>query len=101
MKNDTNIIIVLLIAAACILGAMAIGSFNADRAYAASADRTAGSDYIMINGAISDSIDLLYVIDVPNRKLLAYAINPVRNTVTVVDNRVRLSTAFGTSSAGR
>jgi hypothetical protein len=101
MKNNTNMIIVLLVAAACILGVMTIGSYNADRAYATSADRTASSDYIMINGAISDSIDLLYVIDVPNRKLLAYAINPVRNTVIVVDNRVKLSTAFGMSSTRR
>ena len=101
MNNNSNIVIIFLIAAACILGVMTIDAYKADYAYGDSADRTPGSQYIMVNGAISDSIDLLYVIDVPNRKLLAYAINPVRNTVTVVDNRVKLSTAFGMSSAGR
>ncbi len=88
---------VFLLATACILGVMMVGSYNADKAYAASADRTPNGQYIMVTGAISDSTDLLYVIDVPNRKLLAYGINPIQNTVTVVDSNVRLATAFGGS----
>ena len=87
--------IVFLLATACILGVMMVGSYNAEKAYAASADRTPNGQYIMVTGAISTSTDLVYVIDVPNRKLLAYGIDPIKNTVRVVDSNVKLTTAFG------
>ena len=102
MKNNENILITLLVITAGILIAMLVGSWNAQNAYAESSSDRFG-DYIMVTGARTDSIDLLYVIDVPNKKLLVYSADPVRGQgrFAVVDDRVNLATVFRTSSRSR
>ena len=98
MKNNENILITLLVVTAGILIVMLVGSWNARNAYAVSSSDRLG-DYIMVTGAMSDSRDLLYVIDVPNKKLLVYLADPVKgqSRFQLVDDRVNLATVFRTS----
>ena len=44
-----------------------------------------GGDYIMITGAYSDSVDLLYVIDVVAQKVNTYVFNPQTNELVLRD----------------
>ena len=94
MKKNENILIIMLLLTTGILGAMFIGSYNAQKAYADTPDRM--GDYIMVTGAVSKSTDLLYVIDVPNKKLLVYHISGVKNafSIKVADDRVNLANVF-------
>jgi hypothetical protein len=94
MKNNENILILMLLLTAGVLGAMFLGSYNADKAYADTPDRM--GDYIMVTGAVTNSTDLLYVIDVPNKKLLVYHISGVKNqfSIKVADDRVNLANVF-------
>lgn len=94
MKRNENILIGMLICTTVILAVMFLGSWNAQKAYASAPDRA--GDYIMITGARSDSNDLLYVIDVPNQKMVVYYIDPIQNQVQVVDDRVDFSQVFKT-----
>ena len=100
MKNNENILITLLVVTAGILIVMLVGSWNAQNAYADSSSDRLG-DYIMVTGALSTSRNLLYVIDVPNKKLLVYSADHVKNRFRVVDDRVNLANVFRTSRPPR
>ena len=98
MKNNENILILLLVVTAGILIAMLVGSWNAQNAYAASSSDRLG-DYIMVTGAMTSNRELLYVIDVPSKKLLVYFADPVKGQgrFEVVDDRINLANVFRVS----
>lgn len=97
MKTNQNTFIAMLLITAVLLGTLVVGSWQSQRVEAATVDHTATGDYIMATGNISASTSLLYVIDVPNQKLLVYATDGPRNTVTVVDDRIDLGRIFATA----
>jgi hypothetical protein len=75
MKDMQNVTITLLLISAMVLGGLLIASWNEEKAYAAaSSDRN--GDYIMTAGAWSGNHDLLYVIDVPSKRLNVYYPDP-------------------------
>lgn len=95
MKNNENILILLLVVTGGILIAMLIGSWNAQSAYAAtSADRL--GDYIMVTGAMTPTRDLLYVVDVPNKRMVVYYSDPLKGKTRfeIADDRVNLANVF-------
>ena len=92
MKKE-NIIIILLIASAAILGTLFIGSLESQKAYAGSSSWEVTGDYVMISGQITTNTQILYVIDVPEQKILAYDVDGVMNKVTLLDVR-NLKQAF-------
>ncbi len=95
MNNNENILILLLVVTGGILIAMLIGSWNAQSAYAGTASDRFG-DYIMVTGAMTSSRDLIYVIDVPNKRMLVYYADPVRgqDRFDVADDRINLANIF-------
>ncbi len=83
MKNPQNITIALLLVSAAVLAGLFIASYNTEPAYAESPSRA--GDYIMINGNISTSKDLIYVIDVVQGRLIAYIGDINTNAMKPVD----------------
>ena len=69
MKNQQNFTIGLLVITAVIL-AVTLFVQTSDNAYATAPDR--GGNYIVINGSVSKSADLVYVINGATKTLLAY-----------------------------
>ncbi|MBN1554578.1 MAG: hypothetical protein JXA11_07515 [Phycisphaerae bacterium] len=98
-KNDP-IFIGLLTCTAVLLGVMLVGSIHSQQAYAGSSSDRFG-DYIMVTAARSTVNDLLYVIDVPNKKLLVYYCDKPMNTFKIVDDRVNLQEVFPVSATRR
>lgn len=96
MKKSDNIMIGLLTLTAVFLGVMLVGSIHSQEAYASSSSDRYG-DYIMVAAARSSINDLLYVIDVPNQKLLVYYCDKTMNTLKIVDDRVKLNDVFRVS----
>ena len=92
MKNTQNVTIAVLTVTACILLAMVLGSFLADRATAGVPSIKQG-DYIMGTGAYSNDRDLLYLIDIAARRLNVYWPNINTNSLELVD-KVDLQQAF-------
>ncbi len=84
MKNSQNITIVLLVLTAAILAAMLLVMHTPTRAYAASPDRR--GNYIMLSGQWSNSMDLLYVINIASKKLNVYFYNRNTNNIDLIDN---------------
>jgi hypothetical protein len=99
MNKSEHIMIGLLTITGVLLGVMLIGSIHSQQAYAASSSDRFG-DYIMVAAAWSSTNDLLYVIDVPNKKLLVYNCDKTMKTFTVVDHRVDLATVFQAPKRG-
>ncbi|MCK5114422.1 MAG: hypothetical protein KAR11_06640 [Phycisphaerae bacterium] len=95
IKNNENLLIVVLLLTAGLLGIMVVSSLdNDDAALAYSNSRAPAGRYIMLNGKASSSQDIVYIIDVPNQKLMAYSIDAVRNRVLPVTRPVNLATVF-------
>lgn len=92
--SHTNILIVMLVATLLVLGLLCVGSWQANTAYADSSNRGVRGNYIMVTGAVSDSNDLLYVVNVPHKRLLVYGIDAIQNNISVVDDSVRLDAVF-------
>lgn len=92
MKKE-NIIIILLVVSAAILGTLFIGSLESQKAYAGASSWEATGDYIMISGQITQNNQILYVIDVPQQKIMAYDVDGAMSKVTLLDVR-NLKTAF-------
>jgi hypothetical protein len=86
--------IVVLAMSALILGVLFVGSLD-NTAHADSPSRIPHGGYIMITGSISSSTDLVYIIDVPNEKMLVYFVDEVNNNIKIVDD-VDLGKVFGT-----
>lgn len=99
MKSE-HILIGVLTLTGVLLGVMLIGSIHSEQAYAASASARFG-DYIMVAAAWSSTNDLLYVIDVPNKKLLVYNCDKPMNVFQVADDRVDLGDVFRVSRTRR
>ena len=81
MTNTSNFLIVTLLVTAAILGMMLYGTAGANSA----GDRTVDRDYIIITGQITDSSSLLYVINIPTKKLVVYIADRGMNNVQIVD----------------
>jgi len=96
MNKSEHILIGLLTLTGVLLGVLLIGSIHSQEAYAASSSDRYG-DYIMVAAARSSVNDLLYVIDIPNKKLLVYYCDKTMNTFKIVDDRVDLSEVFRVS----
>ncbi|HNX26748.1 MAG TPA: hypothetical protein PKK48_05005 [Phycisphaerae bacterium] len=92
MKKDT-IIIILLVVSAAILGTLFIGSIQSQKAYAGSSSWEASGDYIMASAQVTVNTQILFVIDVPQQKIIAYDVDGAMNKVTLLDVR-NLKTAF-------
>ncbi len=97
IKNNENLLIVVLLLTAGLLGIMVASSLNTeDTAMGFSNSRTTFGRYIVINGQATSAQDLVYVIDIPNRRLMAYSIDAVRNRVRPVTEPINLATVFRT-----
>ena len=77
MNNPQNVVILVLVVTAAILGGMLVGVWQ-DRSAQAAYPSVSKGDYIMIPYTWSDTMDLLCVIDVPSRKMKVYI--PNKNT---------------------
>jgi len=84
MNTRQNITIGLLLLTAIILGAMVVSTYTASPAYAASSIKQ--GDYIMVTGAASDKIDLLYVVDIAARRLNAYYVDFNTSSIELMDS---------------
>lgn len=89
MNKSEHILIGLLTVTGVLLAVLLIGSLHSQQAYAASSSDRYG-DYLMVAAARSDVNDLLFVIDIPNKKLLVYDCDKAMNYFKVVDDRVDL-----------
>ena len=87
MKNPQNITIVLLLASAAILTALVATTYvnTGDKAYADTGMKQ--REYTIATGALSDNIDLMYVIDAVAKRLNCYAIDQNSKSITIVDSR--------------
>ncbi len=95
IKNNENLLIVVLLLTAGLLGVMVIGSLSSeDSALGFSDSRATFGRYIMLNGKATNAQDLVYVIDIPNKRLMAYSVDAVRNRVTPVTQPINLATVF-------
>lgn len=97
--NDTqNTTIVLMLITASILGAMLVSAYLGEEQTARADASVRQGEYIMATGAYSRSIDLLYVIDVPNRVLITYYPDRNKRTLSVVGQRIALDQIFRSGS---
>ena len=95
MKNNQNIVIVLLLISAVVLTAFLVGGALAD-----SPTRSAGltvvrppTIYSMVTGSWDSSIDIVYVLDVDAERLNAYVVNTKTESLDLQDS-VSLPQAF-------
>ena len=93
MKDPQNIAIVLLLVTAGLLTAALAGVLQTKPAYGDKAIKQ--GDYIMLTGAWSASTDLLYVVDIAERRLNVYFAGPqTDNSIQMIES-VDLERAFG------
>lgn len=98
IKNNENLLIVVLLLTAGLLGIMVVSSLNSeDTALGYSNSRTTFGRYIVINGKASTSQDLVYIIDIPNKKLMSYSVDAVKNRVKPVTQPISLAKVFRTT----
>jgi len=85
--NHTNLYLIgILLITAVILGAMLLGSFSSEKAFAANAgDRTFDRDFIMVTGQISKKTCIVYVVHAPTRKIFAYVPDAKAGKLTLAD----------------
>lgn len=93
MNKQDSVLIGFLTLTGIFLAVLLAGSLRSQEAYAGASSDRAG-DYIMAAAARSDVNDLLYVIDVPNKRLLVYNCDVPNNTFRIVDDRVNLAEVF-------
>jgi len=95
MNKTQDITIVLLLVCAAVLGTLLVGAYSStgDRAFAAGTTRA--GNYLMCTGFLSETMDLLYVIDVGARRLNVYGADDNKMALDLVqDAGVDLSKAF-------
>lgn len=85
MNDKQNTMIVLLLISAAMLGSMLFVAHRTDQSAQAGNTATRSGDYIMSPGSRDSSSDNLYVIDVRERRLLVYMIEPGRTKLNAVD----------------
>lgn len=74
MKSTKNATIIVLAVTAVILLAILIG-INTEQSSLAAGASVRNVDYIMATCAIADNKDVLFLIDVPSRKMIVYNAN--------------------------
>ena len=77
--RNSNLTIALLLATTAMLTAVMVTTINdtAQTAQAATGvSQSRGGQYIMVPGAVSDSYDMVYVIDIVADRINAYIVNP-------------------------
>ena len=99
MKDPKNLTIAMLCVSAAILATVLFLLLAADQARADTPVR--GGDYIMVTGAYSGLIDLLYIVDRSQQKLNAYALDLNRRDL-LIKSQVNLKLTFqrGRAAAG-
>ena len=93
MKDPQNITIGLLLGAAAILGAMLVSAYMTqdNAAYAVSSVKQ--GDYVLGSGLRSTSGELVYLIDIAQRRLNVYDVDKQNWSIELLDS-VNLDTAF-------
>ena len=91
MKDPKNLTIAMLCVSAAILATALLLLPAADEARADTPVR--GGDYIMVTGAYSSLIDLLYVVDRSEQKLNAYVLDLTRGDL-LVKSQINLKLTF-------
>ena len=85
MKDNRNITIAVLAVSALVLLAVLLGSqLQTPSAYAEASVKQ--SDYIIVNGSVDSAMDIVYVINISARKVVAYAPNRQNHTLNIVDS---------------
>jgi hypothetical protein len=97
MNDPKNLTIAMLCVSAAILTTVLLLLPAADQARADTPVR--GGDYIMVTGAYSSHIDLLYVVDRSQQKLNAYVLDLNRGDL-IAKSQVNLKLAFQRGRAG-
>jgi hypothetical protein len=93
MKTTNNLMLVLLVVTAAILGAILVGSYTAQVANADISIKQ--GDYLIGSMTIASSRDLIYVIDISARKMNVYTvINSQSNRIDGIDMGIDLDRAF-------
>jgi len=92
MKDTQNAVIAVLAVSATILAAV-LGLMMYTGSAALADTPAAGGDYIIVTGAYSDSMDLIYVIDNQAQLLNVYRYNDNSNSVSRVE-QLNLKLAF-------
>ena len=82
MKDSKNIAIAILCVSATIL---ASAIFLTSTPAGANGPSIRGGDYIMVNGSYSNSLDLIYIIDTSQQKMLVYAVDAIQNRIELKD----------------
>ncbi len=85
MKDNRNVTIALLCISAVVLTAALAYVYNTDTSVAYADTPTRGGNYIMLSGAISSSIDMLYIIDVSTTKMNTYLLDIKGNALVLKD----------------
>ena len=80
MKNNQNIVIVLLCISAALLGAMLISSLNTNTAYAGFTGMSKGPLTIVPYNALQNR-DVICVLDSGTKKMVAYSVDAQRNRI--------------------
>ena len=95
MKDPQSITIGLLLATAVILAAMLVGNYATINSVAYADTPVKQGDYILGTGALTDSTDLVYVLDVATRRLNVYFANvgTVNKRLDILDS-IDLEKAF-------
>ena len=91
MKDPKNLTIAMLCVSAAILATALLLLPAADEARADTPVR--GGDYIMVTGAYSSLIDLLYIVDRSQQKLNVYVLDLTQRDL-LVKSQVNLKLAF-------
>ncbi|MGC9455622.1 MAG: hypothetical protein ACP5HU_12280 [Phycisphaerae bacterium] len=84
MKNNQNITIVLLTISAAILSVMLVATMTQTSQEAQAAASVKQGDYIMVTGEISARYDALYAVDVLERRMNVYWVNPDNNRLEIL-----------------
>jgi len=85
MKDTQNIAIVLLVISAVILTVMLLGVLRQTSQPALAAASVKQGDYVMVTGQIAGRYDALYVVDIVQRRLNVYWINPDTERMEILD----------------
>lgn len=85
MKDGKNVTIVMLLLSAVVLSVLLSMAFRLQPAQAGNSG-VRFNHYIMTPGARADSFDNIYIIDVLNKRLNAYSLDPNRKSINLRDS---------------
>ena len=93
MRDTQNITIGLLLVTAIVLAAMVAGTFMNAGGTAYAATPIKQNRYMIVTGALSSSIDFLYVLDIAAQRVNVYWIDKQNKAIQTIDS-VDLRQAF-------